>query len=104
MNKTNLEYGSAMGANLLNVFMYPKVKRINETNTEVIKEKRLALSMAVLSQVHLANIDYSLALEEYDTAERDQVSKKITEQIKNAQKISKSCNFLSILSFFRDFF
>ena len=62
MNKTNLEYGSAMGANLLNVFMYPKVKRINETNTEVIKEKRLALSMAVLSQVHLANIDYSLAL------------------------------------------
>ncbi len=64
MNKTNLEYGSVMGANLLNVFMYPKVKRINETNTEVIKEKRLALSMAVLSQVHLANIDYSLALEE----------------------------------------
>ena len=57
--------------------MYPKVKRINETNTEVIREKRLALSMAVLSQVHLANIDYSLALEEYDTAERYyQVSKK----------------------------
>ena len=93
MNKTNLEYGSAMGANLLNVFMYPKVKRINETNTEVIKEKRLALSMAVLSQVHLANIDYSLALEEYDTAERYyQVSKKITEQIKNAQKIARFGN------------
>ena len=93
MNKTNLEYGSAMGANLLNVFMYPKVKRINETNTEVIREKRLALSMAVLSQVHLANIDYSLALEEYDTAERYyQVSKKITEQIKNAQKIARFGN------------
>jgi len=93
MNKTNLEYGSVMGANLLNVFMYPKVKRINETNTEVIKEKRLALSMAVLSQVHLANIDYSLALEEYDTAERYyQVSKKITEQIKNAQKIARFGN------------
>ena len=93
MNKTNLEYGSVMGANLLNVFMYPKVKRINETNTEVIREKRLALSMAVLSQVHLANIDYSLALEEYDTAERYyQVSKKITEQIKNAQKIARFGN------------
>ncbi len=93
MNKTNLEYGSVMGANLLNVFMYPKVKRINETNTEVIREKRLALSMAVLSQVHLANIDYSLALEEYDTAERYyQVSRKITEQIKNAQKIARFGN------------
>jgi len=90
MNKTNLEYGSVMGANLLNVFMYPKIKKINQTNTEIIKEKRLALSMAVLSQVHLANIDYSLALEEYDTAERYyEVSRKITEQIKNAQKIAK---------------
>ena len=93
MNKTNLEYGTVMGANLLNVFMYPKIKRINETNTEVIREKRLALSMAVLSQVHLSNIDYSLALEEYDTAERYyQVSKKITEQVKNAQKIARFGN------------
>ena len=43
--------------------------------------------MAVLSQVHLANIDYSLALEEYDTAERYYQVSKITEQIKNAQKL-----------------
>ena len=93
MNKTNFEYGSVMGANLLNVFMYPKIKEINLMNTEIIKEKRLALSMAVLSQVHLANIDYSLALEEYDTAQRYyQVSKKITEQIKNAQKIARFGN------------
>ena len=93
MNKTNFEYGSAMGSNLLNVFMHPKIKRINETNTEIIKEKRLALSMAVLSQVHLANIDYSMALEEYDTAERYyEVSKKITEQVKNAQKIARFGN------------
>jgi len=93
MNKTNFEYGSAMGTNLLNVFMHPKIKRINETNTKIIKEKRLALSMAVLSQVHLANIDYSLALEEYDTAERYyEVSRKITDQVKNAQKIARFGN------------
>ena len=93
MNKTNFEYGSTMGANLLNIFVYPKIKKFNETNTEVIKEKRLALSMAVLSQVHLANIDYAMALEEYDTAERYyQVSRKITQQIKNAQKIARFGN------------
>ena len=73
--------------------LYPKIKKFNETNTEVIKEKRLALSMAVLSQVHLANIDYAMALEEYDTAERYyQVSRKITQQIKNAQKIARFGN------------
>ena len=93
MNKTNFEYGSTMGANLLNIYLYPKIKKFNETNTEVIKEKRLALSMAVLSQVHLANIDYAMALEEYDTAERYyQVSRKITEQVKNAQKIARFGN------------
>ena len=93
MNKTNFEYGSTMGANLLNIYLYPKIKKFNETNTEVIKEKRLALSMAVLSQVHLANIDYAMALEEYDTAERYyQVSRKITQQIKNAQKIARFGN------------
>ena len=60
MNKGNFEYGSSVGANLLNVFRAPKIKEINEMNTEIIREQRLALSMTVLSQVHLANIDYSI--------------------------------------------
>ncbi|MDC1085469.1 TolC family protein [Candidatus Pelagibacter ubique] len=93
MNKTNFEYGSTLGANLLNVFSYPKIKKINETNLQIIKEQRLALSMAVLSQVHLSNIDYQMALEEYATADRYyDVSKKITAQVKNAQKIARFGN------------
>ena len=58
MNKTNFEYGSSIGANLLNVFRAPRLKEVNEMNTEIIKEQRLALSMAVLSQVHISNIEY----------------------------------------------
>ena len=38
---------------------------MNEANTEIIKEQRLALSMAILSQVHLANIDFQMSMEEY---------------------------------------
>ena len=93
MNKTNFEYGTTLGANLLNVFSYPKIKKINETNLQIIKEQRLALSMAVLSQVHLSNIDYQMALEEYATADRYyDVSKKITDQVQNAQKIARFGN------------
>ena len=93
MNKTNFEYGSTLGANLLNVFSYPKIKEINETNLRIIKEQRLALSMAVLSQVHLSNINYQMALEEYATADRYyDVSQKITAKVKNAQKIAKFGN------------
>jgi len=90
MNKSNFEYGSSVGANLLNVFRAPKIKEINEMNTEIIREQRLALSMAVLSQVHLSNINYQLSLESYDTADRYfNVASKITDQVRNAQQIAR---------------
>ena len=89
-NQTNFEFGSSVGANLLNVFRAPTIKKVNEANTEIIKEQRLALSMAVLSQVHLANIDYQMSTEEYDTSEKYlNVSKKIADQVRNAQKIAR---------------
>lgn len=90
MQQTNNQFGATIGANLLNVFNYGTVKKVNEVNTEIIKEQRLALSMTVLSQIHIANLDYNVALEEFETAERYlDVSKKITEQVKNAQIIAR---------------
>ena len=90
MNKTNFEYGSSIGANLFNVFRAPKIKKINKKTTEIIQEQRLALSMAVLSQVHISNIEYQMALEEYETSKRYyDVSRKITQQVRNAQKIAR---------------
>lgn len=89
-NKQNFEYGSSIGANLLNVFRAPSIKKVNEANTAIIREQRLALSMAVLSQVHLANIDFQMSMEEYETADRYySVSKKIANQVRNAQKIAR---------------
>ena len=89
-NKQNFEYGSTVGANLLNVFRAPYIKEVNEANTAVIREQRLALSMVVLSQVHLANIDFQMSMEEYETADQYfSVSKKIANQVRNAQKIAR---------------
>ena len=53
--------------------------------------------MTVLSQIHIANLDYNVALEEFETAERYlDVSKKITEQVKNAvlSPLNQSINSL----------
>ena len=89
-NKSNFEYGSSVGANLLNVFRAPYIREVNEANTAIIREQRLALSMVVLSQVHLANIDFQMSMEEYETADRYfSVSKKIANQVRNAQKIAR---------------
>ena len=89
-NKQNFEYGSSVGANLLNVFRAPTIKKVNEANTAIIREQRLALSMVVLSQVHLASIDFQMSMEEYETADLYySVSRKIANQVRNAQKIAR---------------
>ena len=46
--------------------------------------------MTVISQVHLSNINYDLAIEEYDTAQRYlDVAERISKQVQNAQKVSR---------------
>ena len=46
--------------------------------------------MTVLSQVHLSNMNYALAIEEYDTAQRYlDVAQRISKQVQNAQKVSR---------------
>ena len=90
LNKSNYEFGSQIGGNLLNIFKAPLTKKAAEASQTMIEEQRLALSMAVLSQVHLSNINYAQSMREYSNARHYlNVSERINEQIKNAQKISR---------------
>ena len=89
-NKGNFEYGTLLGVNLLNVFQSFNNSEINELNEKIIKEQRLALSMTILSQVHIANINYAQTLREYSNARQYlEVSQRINDLISNAQKISR---------------
>ena len=89
-NKNNFEYGALLGVNLLNVFKAGSNSEINELNEKIIKEQRLALSMTVLSQVHIANINYAQTLKEYANARQYlDVAQRINDLISNAQKISR---------------
>jgi len=89
-NKNNFEYGALLGVNLLNVFQLGNNSEINELNEKIIKEQRLALSMTILSQVHIANINYAQTLREYSNARQYlEVSQRINDLISNAQKISR---------------
>ena len=92
-NRSNVDYGSSIGGNLLNVFKAPSVKRFGRKNTEVLREQRLAVAMTVVSQVHLAQIDYEMSTEELETAQKYlDVSEKITKQVSQAQKIARFGN------------
>ena len=90
LNKSNYEFGSQIGGNLINIFRAPITRKTAEAAGTVVEQQRLALSMAILSQVHLSNINYAQAIREYSNARHYlNVSNRINEQIKNAQKISR---------------
>ncbi len=90
LNKDNAEYGAVFGANLLNIFQASNINDVNKINEKLIEEQRLAVSMTVLSQVHIANINYAQALREYSNAKHYlSVAQRINDLISNAQKISR---------------
>ena len=90
LNQDTKEYGASIGGNLFDIFSVGATKRASKANEELIAERHLAIAMTVLSQVHLSNINYDLAIEEYDTAQRYlDVAERISKQVKNAQKVSR---------------
>ena len=90
LNQDTTEYGASIGANLFNVFSLGAVKKSSEASKDLIAERHLAIAMTVLSQVHLSNMNYALAIEEYDTAQRYlDVAQRISKQVQNAQKVSR---------------
>jgi outer membrane protein TolC len=90
LNQDTKEYGASIGGNLFDIFTVGATKKAAKANEELIAERHLAIAMTVLSQVHLSNINYDLAIEEYDTAQRYlDVAERISKQVKNAQKVSR---------------
>jgi len=79
--QTWFSWGSSITANLVNVFTGPQRIDLAEARTNVVKTRRLALSMAVMSQVHVSVAGYTQALAEFETSdeinqiERDILSK-----------------------------
>jgi len=90
LNQDTTEYGASIGGNLFDIFSIGAVSKSSKASKELIAERHLAIAMTVLSQVHLSNMNYDLAIEEYDTAQRYlDVAKRISKQVQNAQKVSR---------------
>jgi outer membrane protein TolC len=66
--------GVTVAWNLVKLFSLPAMKRSEEAQKEVDASRRLAMSMAVLAQTHLATVRYDMAADEFriwDEAARD---------------------------------
>ena len=65
LNNSWASYGASVSWNLLNVFNAPLKNRVAKTKIELAKQQKLALSMAVISQVHLAMLNFYQSKKEY---------------------------------------
>lgn len=84
-------YGASLGLNLFNVFKAPVVKSMTKAQTQLAQERRLALTAAVLGQVHLSRFALENAKDQYQTsAEYLQVVRKIREQVKQMRSAERS--------------
>ena len=81
--------GLRVSWNLLNVFNAGTIRGAAQAQLDVAKQQRLALNMAVLTQVHVAQLEYLARVRQYQmTRELDGVEQRILQQTRNAASAS----------------
>ena len=81
-NQNWVQWGARASWNVLNVFRYPAQKKAVRAQDAVLQQRELALTMAVITQVHVARARYAHLAEELETAAHQMaVQEKIKRQI-----------------------
>jgi len=70
LNHNWTQFGANVSFNLIRAFSLPAQQRQHEANTRVDETRRLAMSMAVLTQLRVAAVRYKLVTEEWETLEQ----------------------------------
>ena len=84
-NSNWVGWGAKATWNLLNVFKYPAQKRVIEAKDELLDARALALTMAIMTQVHVARVRYGHAKKLFRTASKHlKVQKGIRHQIRSS--------------------
>jgi|GEM_PF-779271 len=90
-------YGASVSWNLLNVFKGAAETDMAKSKNEIAKEQKLALSMAVISQVHLSLVNFAQSKREYElSAQALDVSEQILEQQNIMNKVQTTSKLFVI--------
>ena len=83
LNNNWVNWGSKASWNLLMVFSYPAKSGVIETQDALLDQRALALTMAIMTQVHVSRVRYLNASRELTTAaEYAGVQRQLVEQIR----------------------
>jgi outer membrane protein TolC len=67
-NNDWMQWGARASWNVLNLFRYPAQKKAVKAQDDLLNQRELALTMAVITQVHVARARFGHLTEELDTA------------------------------------
>jgi len=109
VNNSWNEAGAQLSYNLLNVLAAPSQKRLAEAGVALADQRRVATQMAILAQVHIARLQYSNALQQFERSDGiwsidDRINNHVAnrEQAHAASKLDKVANnTAAILSLLR---
>ena len=83
-NSDWIQYGARASWNLLNVFKLPAEKKAIRAQGDLLQQRELALTMAVMTQVHVARARFAHLTTELDTASHsNNIQNKIMYQIRS---------------------
>jgi outer membrane protein TolC len=86
-NQDWLQYGARASWNVLNLFKLGSTKKVIKAQDNLLQQRELALTMAVMTQVHVARARYAHLTDELDTAaHQHSVQTKIMQQIRAGYK------------------
>ena len=93
LNSAWFDWGYKASWNLLKVFQYPAKRDVVTLQDDVLRERQLALTMAIMTQVHVSRIRYLHLRKELNTAEEYlDVQKRLLSQMRTeaaADRISE---------------
>ena len=86
-NNDWFQWGARASWNVLNLFRYPAQKKAVKAQDDLLRQRELALTMAVITQVHVARARFGHLTEELGTAANQMgVQDKIMYQIRAGHK------------------
>ena len=97
LNSNWYSLGANVTWNLFNVFKYGAMSDNAEAKKLLEKERKLAISLAVITQVHLSSIRYQQASDEYELSKKYlEVSQGIYDQAVNANQLDMNSDLVFI--------
>jgi outer membrane protein TolC len=86
-NNNWVQWGARASWNVLNLFRYPAQKKAVKAQDDLLRQRELALTMAVMTQVHVSRARFGHLTTELETAAHQmQIQDKILYQIRSGYK------------------